>query len=76
MNRLTVFSLIMLSIITFFLGLNIGKVVQKEDTPYKIAVTKILITEKPKRTPISSPSATIKLLPTREVTDNPIIPTE
>ena len=76
MNRLVVLSLVMLSIITFFLGLNIGKIVQKEDTPYKIAVTKILITEKPKKMPTSSPSATLKLLPTREVTDNPIIPTE
>lgn len=61
MHKAVIFSLILLSGVTFFLGLNWGKQVQKIDTPNQVTVyvTKIEITK------IVTPTLTTTLVPTK-----------
>lgn len=60
MQKVVIFSLVLLSVVTFFLGLNWGKQVQKIDTPNQVTVyvTKIEITK------IVTPTGATTLTPT------------
>jgi len=44
MHRFVIFSLLLLSMITFFLGLNLGRQVEKADTLKTVAITKTVVT--------------------------------
>lgn len=63
MMRLVNFSLVLLIIIAFFFGLNLGKRIQAIDTPIKTVITKIIVTK------IVTPTPSLK--PTQ-----PIVPTK
>jgi len=66
-TKIVVFSLLLLVFIAFFSGLNLGKYVQKIDTPTKIktVITKIVVTKSlpktklsPRLSPLLTPEAT------------------
>jgi len=72
MQKAVIFSLVLLSGITFFLGLNWGKQVQKIDTPNQVTVyvTRIEITKIVTPTSATTPTPTVR--PTIEtVNDTP-----
>ena len=69
MQKLLTFSLILLSGIMFFLGLNWGKHVERIDAPAKIVITEIIVTKIV--TPTIEPSKKPTALPTQIPSDTP-----
>jgi hypothetical protein len=57
MNKFLNFALLMLVVIAFFLGINLGKRIQAIDTPVKTVIKQVTITVIPTNKPSLSPSA-------------------
>jgi len=57
MNRFLNFALLMLVVIAFFLGINLGKRIQAVDTPVKTVIKRVIITVIPTNKPSPSPNA-------------------
>lgn len=59
MQKTVIFSLLLLVLVAFFSGLNLGKKIQSVDTPVKTVVTKIVVTR------VYTPTVTLKLTATK-----------
>jgi len=56
-NRFLNFALLILVLIAFFFGLNLGKQIQSVDTPVKTVYKRIVLTATPKAQPKITPNA-------------------